>query len=82
MIDYNFYQYYRQRYTVIPITTVKGPCSMFYCALLCVHSSFAIILMLKRGLIALVCFRVSIDCCVTLPHGATGLSAVSDCGIS
>ena len=55
---------------------------MFCCALLCVHSSFAIILMWKRELVALLVFRVSIDCCVTLPHGATGLSAVSDCGIS
>ena len=25
---------------------------------------------------------VSYDCCVSLPHGATGLSAVCDCGIS
>ena len=25
MIDFNFYQNYRQRYTVIPITTVRGP---------------------------------------------------------
>ena len=28
---------------------------MFYCALLCVHSSFAIILMGKRELVALLC---------------------------
>ena len=27
-------------------------------------------------------FPVSHDCCVALPHGATGLSAVCDCGIS
>ena len=25
LIDFNFYQNYRQRYTVIPITTVRGP---------------------------------------------------------
>ena len=25
MIDFNFYQNYRQRYTVIPITTIRGP---------------------------------------------------------
>ena len=25
MIDFNFYQNYRQRYAVIPITTVRGP---------------------------------------------------------
>ena len=24
-MDFNFYQNYRQRYTVIPITTVRGP---------------------------------------------------------
>ena len=28
-------------------------CSMFCCALLYVHSSFAVVLMLKRGLVAL-----------------------------
>ena len=28
-------------------------CSMFYCALLCIHSSFAIISMGKRELVAL-----------------------------
>ena len=27
-------------------------------------------------------FLVSRDCCVALPHDATGLSAVCDCGIS
>ena len=26
--------------------------------------------------------KVSRDCCVALPHGATSLSAVCDCGIS
>ena len=30
-------------------------CSMFYCALLCVHSSFAMILLGKRELVALLC---------------------------
>ena len=30
-------------------------CSMFCCALLCVHSNFAIILMGKRELVALLC---------------------------
>ena len=56
--------------------------SMFCCALLCVHSSFAIILMGKKELVALFVFLVSHDCCVGLPHGAMGLSAVCDCGIS
>ena len=38
-------------------TTIEGFCnySMFCCALLCVHSSFAIILMVKRELDALLC---------------------------
>ena len=31
---------------------------------------------------ALFVFLVSHDCCVALPHNATGLSAVCDCGIS
>ena len=59
-------------------------CSMFCCALLCVHSSFAIISMGKRELVALlfVVFLVSLDCCVALPHDTTGLYAVCDCGIS
>ena len=52
---------------------------MFCCTLLYVHSSFAIILMGKRELVA---FLVSRDCCVALPRGAIGLSAVCDCGIS
>ena len=59
-------------------------CSMFFGALLCVHSSFAIILMGKRELVALLSFvfLVSRDCCVALLRGATGLSAGFDCGIS
>ena len=55
---------------------------MFCCALLCVHSSFAIISMGKGELVALLVFLVSSDFCVALPHEATGLSAVCDCGIS
>ena len=56
-------------------------CSMFCCALLCVLSSFAIILMGKIWF-ALFVFLVSCDCYVALPHGAMGWSAVYDCGIS
>ena len=58
-------------------------CSMFCCALLCVHSSFAIISMGKRELVALLCFfsLVSRDCCVALPYDAIGLSAVCYRGI-
>ena len=56
-------------------------CSMFCCTLLYVHSSIAIILMGKRELIALL--NLSSWCLVMAePHGATGLSAVCDCGIS
>ena len=46
---------------------------MFSCRLLYVHSSFAIILIGKRELNALLGL---------LPLGAMGLSAVCDCGIS
>ena len=45
--------------------------------------SFAIILMAERELVALILFSMmSGDCCVALPRGAIGLSAVCDCGIS
>ena len=52
-------------------------CSMFCCALLYVHSSFAIILMGKRereraGCFTLFVFLVSHNCCVALPHDAMG----------
>ena len=36
----------------------------------------------RAGYFALFEFLVSCDCCVALPLGATGLSAVCDCGIS
>ena len=54
-------------------------------ALLCVHSSFAIILKRKEKLVALL--LLSLDklyhkCSMALPHGAKGWSAVYDCGIS
>ena len=58
-------------------------CPMFYCGLLYVHLSFAIILMGKRELGALLSvLLVSRVCCVALPCGAMGLSAVCDCCIS
>ena len=58
-------------------------CSMFCCALLGVHSSFAIILIGKRAsCFALFVFLVSRDYCVALPRGVTVLSAVCDCCIS
>ena len=55
-------------------------CSMFCCTLLYVSSSFAIILMGKKELVALL--SLSRDCCMALPRDAMGLSAVCDCGIS
>ena len=57
-------------------------CSMFCCTLLYVHSSIAIILMGKRELIALLNLSSWCLVMVELPRGATGLSAVCDCGIS
>ena len=47
-----------------------------------VHCSFAIIMMGKIELVALLVLLVYCDCCVALPHDATSLSAVFDCGIS
>ena len=60
-------------------------CSVFCCTLLYVHSSFAIILMSIRELVALhIVFPilVSRDGYVALPRGAMSLPAVCDCGIS
>ena len=57
--------------------------SLFWYALLCVISSFAIILKRKRLLVALL--LLSNSCLVTvnvLPNGAAGWSTVCDCGIS
>ena len=73
--------------SLLIVTPIVGFCnfSMFSCALLCVPSSFAIISMGKRELVAcfgLFVFLVSRDCCVALPHDATGLSAVCDYDIS
>ena len=52
-------------FIVTPIVVFCN-CSMFCCALLCVHSSFAIIFMGKRELVALFVFLVSRDYCVWL----------------
>ena len=51
------------------------------CTLLYVHSSFAIILMGKRELVALLGLSSGVSC-VALPRGAMCLSAVCECGIS
>ena len=72
--------------SLLIITPIVGfcNCSMFCWALLCVHSSFAIILdgEERAGCFALLVFLASCDFCVALPHNATGLSAVCHCGIS
>ena len=47
----------------------------------CFVSSFAIILMGKRELVA-IRYTLSSWCLVALPHSAVGWSAVCDCGIS
>ena len=51
---------------------------MFCCALLCVHFSFAIILMGKEraGCFAFFLFLVSRDCCLALPHDAKSVIVV------
>ena len=60
--------------------------SLFCYALLCVHSSFAIILKRKRKLVALLslsyCCIVTINVMWLFPCSAVGWSAVCDCGIS
>ena len=58
---------------------------MFCCAIFCVLSSFAIILVGKREVVTLLyCLPGDCDCycSVALPRGAVGLSAVCNCGIS
>ena len=56
-------------------------CLHLFCyALLCVHSSFAIILKRKINMVALflLYYRYCCKCYVALPHCAVGWSAVSD----
>ena len=55
--------------------------SLFCCALLCVHSSFAFVLKRKRKLVALLLFSYY-KCSVALLHDDVGWSTVCDCGIS
>ena len=58
-------------------------CYTFYCALLYVYYSFAIISRGNRaGCFALLVSLVSDDCSMALPHDAMDLSAVCDCGSS
>ena len=66
------------------VTPIAGfcICSMFCCALLYVRSSFQSSWGIERWLLCFFVILVSCDWCVALPHGATGLSAVCDSGIS
>ena len=60
-------------------------CSMFCLCINFVLSSFEIILMGKRELVALLCLSswcLVIVVFVAFPHGAVCWSAVCDCGIS
>ena len=63
-----------------------GSLSLFYCAYLCVISSFYDHLEEKKraGCFAFIVLRMSCycKCSLTLPHGAVGWCAVCDCGIS
>ena len=56
-------------------------CSMFWCALLCVHYSFRNHLNgeERAGCFASFVFLVSSDLCVALPYDDMGLSTVCDC---
>ena len=53
--------------SLLIVTPIVGfcNCSMFCCALLCIHSSFAIISMGKTELVTLFVFLVSRVCCVS-----------------
>ena len=58
-------------------------CSMLWCALFCVLSSFAIILLVTIELVVLLFYFVSSSWCLVIvfvscasPHGAAGWSAV------
>ena len=47
-----------------------------------VHSSFAIILLKKKEVVALPLLYCGCMCYASLPHGAVGWSSVCGCGIS
>ena len=60
-------------------------CLLFCYALLCVNSSFAIILKRKRKMVALLLLSyrciVTVKCSVALSHGVMDWSAVCNCDI-
>ena len=71
--EYAYNNYYTSDLIVAPIVGFCN-CSMFCCALLCAHSSFAVTLMGKReraDCFALFVFLMSRDCCVALPRSAS-----------
>ena len=58
-------------------------CSVLCCALLCVRSGVAVVLVRRgAGCFVWFVFLVSRGSWAALPCGAMGLSAVCDCGIS
>ena len=62
---------------------VEVLCLSLFCeAILCVHSSLAIILKKKRKLVALLLLSYRCIVTINIPYGAVGWSAVCDCGIS
>ena len=67
-----------KQFAVTPIVGVCN-CSMFCCMLIYVYFSFAIILIGKRELVALLCLS---SWCLVVVVWLFGLSAVCDCGIS
>ena len=68
------------------VTLIVRFCEVFY-VLLCInlcHFTFCNHLDEEKraGCFAFFIFVLSCDCCVALPHDATGFAAVCDCGIS
>ena len=77
LFDLNFTSFNR-KFVLTPIVGVCN-CSMFCCALLCVHSCFAVVFLGKRELIAL----LSLSCwCLVIVVWVIGLSTDCDFGIS
>ena len=78
----------KQRFCFVNSMLIVAPvvrfcvCSMFCCALFCVLSSFAIILLVMIELVVLLFYFVSSSWCLVIvlfcgsPHGAVGWSAV------
>ena len=65
------------------VTPIEGFCNCSMCVTLCLFSFSNHLDGEERACcFALFVFLVSRDCCVALPHDATGLSAVCECGIS